>query len=254
MKKCKQPVGACAILLVLFCWSCVTPNNPPPMSFAKFVRDPVSVEGELTKRTGGKIGLGTGMVIYGTKSRTVEDDDFSSAFYFFPVEGALSLWLADMYDLALSLHNGALFGLEGNLMVVKSGGFRLGIVHGLGLGFGGEFTDIGDDWEGGLWADFSGGLMFQFGTGPAGAGFLGFKYTFATSEELGGSGDEEETDTYTHFLTGSLGYMFIAGGLRITPEIIVSYGDWRYDEPYNGPEVKTDVWIILPTISVAAIY
>jgi hypothetical protein len=223
------------------------------MSMAKFVRDPAG----LDTKAKGKVGFSTGLLVYGYQDTDNEnDDDFHSEFGFFPVEAALSVWVADIYDLTLSAHTGMLLGLEGNLALVNEKTFRLGIVHGIGLGFRGNVSGYEDDWEGNFFADFSGGLVLQFSAG-SGAAFVGAKYTYGLHEPLGGDPDSEDPESGTHYVTSSLGYMFVAGGLRITPEFVLSYGDWNYeytDALGSRREADQDIWIFLPTISIAADY
>jgi hypothetical protein len=236
----------------MLCAACVVSTAPPPMSLARFARDPGG------ESAGGKVAVGTGLLIYGTQDDEDEDDDFNSIFYFFPVEGALSFWLDDMYDLSLSFHSGMTGGLEGNLVLVNNEQFRLGIMHGLALGFGGDMIGYEGKWLGGLWADFSAGLFFQVNRGADGAFFAGAKYTYALFEPLGGEDDPDmqEPESWTHYVSWSLGYMVVSGGLRITPEFIFSYGDWNRELTYGPDTFKSDadIWIILPSLSFAAAY
>jgi hypothetical protein len=222
---------AIGLSLSLLSSACIPPTAPPPMSLAKFARDPGGETG------GGKIGMATGMLIYGTQDdENPENDEFNSIFFFFPVEGTLTAWL----------------------VLASTDQFRLGIIHGIGLGFGGQFSGYDGDWSGSLLADFSGGFFFQVSSGTNGVFFAGAKYTYGLHEPLGGEDDPdyEEPESWTHSMTWSLGYMVVSGGLRITPELIMSYGDWNQKVDYGGGEQETDedVWIILPSISFAAAY
>jgi hypothetical protein len=215
------------------------------MSLAKFVRAPSGDD------DAGAVGFSTGMAIVEqyNLSGIEEPDDFESNFYFFPAEGALSFWLAENYDLSLSVNMNALVFLEGSLGV-ELGGIRVALLHGAGVGMWGDATGYEGDWSGMLPYAFSGGLLIQTTMWKSGALFIGVRYTYASGEGLGEAADSE-TDEWAHYATGSLGYTFALGALRITPEFILSYGHYNSDRP-GEPTYDDGAWLILPSINIAA--
>jgi hypothetical protein len=215
------------------------------MSLAKFVRAPSGDDDS------GAVGFTTGMAIVEQYDLydTEEPDDFESNFYFFPTEGALSFWLAEYYDLTLSVNMNALAFLEGSLGA-DLGGVRVALLHGVGVGMWGEATGYDGDWSGAFPYAFSGGLLIQTTLWKSGALFLGCRYTYASAEGLGEAADSE-TDEWAHYVTGSLGYTFALGALRITPEFILSYGHFYRDRP-EEPTYDDGAWVIIPTINFAA--
>lgn len=252
MKKAIHPIAVAGALALsfLFC-GCVERVSFPAMSMAKFVHSPVE------DNDAGRVSFSTGWMIYEDVNLETElngEDDSKTMFFFFPPEGSLSLWLVDNYDLTLSANLGAMMFLEGNLGV-DLGKLRVGFLHGVGLGFWGEATDIGDEWEGTLPYAFSAGLVVQSSPSKVGEVFFGFRYTYSAIEPLGGSKQqrEEETKRWAHYFNGSLGFIFKAGALRIIPEFIFCYGHYVAD-PYAGETLTGTGLIIIPTVSLAAAF
>lgn len=237
------PVLAAALL---FCAGCAEGPGFPSMSLAKFVRAPSGDD------DAGAVGFSTGVAIVEQYDMTgSEPDDFESSFYFFPAEGALSFWLAENYDLSLSVNMNALAFLEGSLGA-DLGGVRVAFLHGVGLGIWGEATGYEGDWYGSFPYAFSAGLLVQTTLWKSGALFLGVRYTYSSVEGLGEAADNE-TDEWAHYATGSLGYTFVTGALRITPEFILSYGH-RYRDRPEEPTYDDGAWMIIPTINIAAAF
>ena len=245
MKYQKTLSAAFALAAALFiCAGCAEGPGFPSMSLAKFVRAPCGDD------DAGAVGFSTGVAIVEQYDMTGdESDDFASSFYFFPAEGALSFWLAENYDLSLSVNMNALAFLEGSLGA-DLGGVRVAFLHGVGLGIWGEATGYEDDWAGSLPYAFSAGLLIQTTLWKSGALFLGVRYTYSSAEGLGEAADSE-TDEWAHYATGSLGYTFTTGALRITPEFILSYGH-RYRSDPDDSTYDDGAWMILPTINIAA--
>lgn len=242
-----------ALLAAIFLFSCVSPNIPPPMSFAKFVRDP----GE--NRTSGKVSFSTGAAIVGEDDGSPDtpfgESEFNSYFYFFPVEGALSAWLLDNYDLTFSVGVPFVMGLEGNFSFVATDTFRLGFIHGLGLAFMGDFSGYEDDWAGALYPDLSAGLFMQYNN-KIGSAFLGIKYTYGMYEPLGGSSESPDPTSNTHYITWAVGHSFVAGRLRITPEFVMTWGDWHweYPDPDYPNEGDSELMAFILSATFAAAY
>jgi len=241
--RCSKILPTAAVLLL--CAGCAGGPGYPSMSLAKFVRAPASDD------DAGVVGFTTGMAIVEqyTIEAIEESDDFESNFYFFPAEGALSFWLAENYDLTLSVNMNAIMFLEGSLGA-DLGGVRVALLHGVGVGMWGEATGYDNDWSGMLPYAFSGGLLIQSTLWKSGALFLGVRYTYASGEGLGEAADSE-TDEWAHYVTGSLGYTFALGALRITPEFILSYGHFYRERP-EEPTYDDGAWVIIPTINFAA--
>lgn len=242
-------VSLAALLLIT---GCAEGPGFPAMSLAKFVRAPAGDD------DAGAVGFSTGMAIV-EQYRLYDSDepeDFESNFYFFPAEGALSFWLADNYDLSLSVNMSSLMFVEGSLGV-DLGGVRIAFLHGVGVGMMGEATghdsgdpDYEDEWSGALPYAFSGGLLIQTTMWKSGALFIGARYTYSSIQGLGEAADSE-VDEWAHFVTGSLGYTFALGALRITPEFILSYGHHYRDRP-EEPTYDDGAWVIIPSINIAA--
>ena len=222
--------------------ACVTPNLPPPMSMSKFVHTPAA-QGTRT----GSVGASTGVTIIGAEKDDKKELDGN--FFFFPIEAQLAMSLHQMYDAAVAINNGGMLGLEGNLNLLVTPTFRLGIVHGFGMGFGGELHTNRGEWDGLLHYAFTIGVLGQFQLGGLGTFFLGSKYTFSHLEDLGDDPDGDEP--MTHYVTTSLGFAIPFGALRVVPEFIFSYGGYQPEDAGGGPKT-TDLWIISPSISVAA--
>ena len=211
-------------------------------------------------RTSGKVSFSTGTAIVGEKDKS-EDvdpsrDDFTSYFYFFPVEGSLSLWLLENYDLTLSVGAPFVMGLEGNLSIAPSESVRVGIIHGMAFAFMGQFTGYEGDWSGEFLPDLSAGLFLQFSTAGIGTTFLGFKYSYGMYSQLGGPDDYQKDLSETHYISWAIGHSFTTGRLRITPEFMMCYGDWHWeyrDDDYPG-EGDSDLYAFALSITFAAAY
>jgi hypothetical protein len=179
---------------------CITSTPMPSVSFSKFVRDPQKEEGAT-----GKLGFSTGTVI---QKRQADDHWFV---YSFPLEGAVSGWITERFDMTFSLSSG--LNYDGNIALYAGDRFRFGILHGLSFGF----------WESKYFEDalvgLSIGLFFQYGAAGYGALFGGFSYLLAIPDTARGELGEEKT----HYFKGSLGYMFMLGRFRLALELVHSY-------------------------------
>jgi len=242
-----------AFLIAVSLVSCLSPFNPPPLSFSKFVRDP----GE--DRKSGKISFSTGAAA-GIEQPIGEDDprtgESRSYLLLFPSEGALSMWLGEYYDLTFSVGASLNLGVEGNLSLALSDALRLGFVHGVGLSFMGDITSRGDYWTGYIFPGFSAGMFMQYSHSGIGAAFLGIKYTYGIFARLGGDPRQADPDSGTHYISGSVGHSFLAGRLRITPEFIMCYGDWHYEDnnQVTPTERNFDLFAFILLITLAAAY
>jgi hypothetical protein len=215
------------------------------MSLAKFVRAPASDEA-------GVVGFSTGVAIVDHPDLSGINggsEDFEGSFYFFPFEGALSLWLGEYYDLSLSVNSTSMLFLEGSLGI-DLGGVRVALLHGVGVDMWDQVSGPDTGWVGILHYGFSGGLLIQSTLFNAGTLFLGARYAYAEIDYLY---DPPGIDhwAWTHSVTGSLGFTFITGFLRITPEFILSYGH-HYAGDSGEPTYDDTAWVIIPTINLSA--
>lgn len=251
--RCLAALLLAALLAAVPLISCRTPFNPPPMSFSKFVRDP----GE--GRKSGKVSFSTGAAA-GIEKPIGEDDPLTgqsrSYLLLFPSEGALSMWLGEYYDLTLSVGASLNLGVEGNLSLALSDAFRLGLVHGVGLAFMGDLAGDGEHRQGYLYPGFSAGIFAQYSHSGIGAAFLGIKYTYGMYAPVGGDPGQIDPDSATHYITWSIGHSFVAGRLRITPEFVMGYGDWHWEnnDPRVPAERNSDLFAFILLITLAAAY
>jgi hypothetical protein len=205
---------------------------PPPAGFAKFVRRTPAEAGS------GSLGFATG-AFYG--NRKVKDKREDDIFMLFPFEGFASMKLAGAYDLSASVNSLGVLSLEGDLVLLEFNGFLLGVPHGIGFSY-----YKSDEYK--LTAlDLSGGLFLQ---GPIGRHSIifGARYTYAlawwdhASEELLGS----------HFVTGSLGFIFRLSRLSISVELIggvESAEVWMFE-----PTTPSVSWIVMPLVGLSVAY
>jgi len=238
----KLSAAATLATALLLCAGCAEGPGFPAMSLAKFVRAP-SPDGDA-----GLVGFSTGVAFVDRPS--FPGMSMESDFYMFPFEGALSLWLLEYYDLSLSANSSAMLTLEGSLGI-DLGGVRLSLLHGAGVGLWEKVSgpDLGLQ-TGTLHYGFSGGLMIQTTGWESGVGFLGARYSYAEIEDLN---DPHTIENWarTHAVTGSLGFTFKTGFLRITPEFILSYNH-RYAGDTSEADYESDSWLIIPTVNLAA--
>jgi len=226
----------CLIAAVFVGPGCAFPSLPPPMSAAKFVRPSASTEGEGADSAGGKVAASTGLFIH-------HEDEQTNVFTF-PGEGALSLWLAPNYDVAITAGN-FLASAEGNFVVLEAP-LRLGVLHGLGFSIFDNSGGTDEPRETTLFLDLTVGAFAQFPVPDAGDLFGALKYTYATNAE------DEDRDVLrsTHYVTGSAGYMLRLGGLLVSPELIVSLGSWV---PQDNADRET-FWMAILAGTVGAAY
>jgi hypothetical protein len=219
------------------------------MSASKFARDPWPPLSKNESTTKGKVGFSTGA---GFLAEEEQDHKYSAYLNLFPVEGSLSFWLGDIYDLTFAVNLAWQLSTEGNLRLLQKDRFRLGFVHGVNLGLSVDFQDKDvASWDSMFLYGLSGGLMAQWNSGERGVLIAGAKYTFSSYETF--SDEEQEPEDHTHYLTGSLGYMFYTGRLRITPEIILSFGDWNVYFGSQAP-LHRELWFVVSSVTFAAVY
>lgn len=195
---------------------CVFPHPPPPMSMAKFARPPADRD---------RIGFSTGLGMH-------LDDEEEASVYAFPVEAGMGVSLGDRYDLGFSVGN--LIGTaEGNFALIDDD-FRIGILHGLGLGL------MATQDEQALLAQFTGGTFLQ--TGRRAAFFMGLKAT---------RGLVVGTDVVppTTFLTGTVGFL-PSGRIKVVPEVALQRANWRAGEPLEA----TTSWTVVIGVTVLLHY
>ena len=216
---------------------CAIPGAPPPMSAARLVRLPLPAEpaaGAGEAATHGNVGASAGLLF-------AADDNGGTLYSIMPEAGA-GLWLHDMYDLTVAVDPYQL-SLEGDLVLLRTPALRLGILHGVGGGLVAELADSSGGTRVSWWlAHLTAGVFAQVASTPAGAAFAAVKYTYSTSSD---------TDTIipTHYLSGSLGYLFRVGALRVAPEVALSYG--RTD-PTDPMASASWFFLIIPGVSVSA--
>lgn len=242
----KISIAALAAALLL-CAGCYNGPGFPAMTLAKFVR--ASSADDDT----GLVGVSTGLAIVDQPEGSyagLGSGGFYGDLFSFPFEGALSLWLAEYYDLSLSVNSSAMLTLEGSLGV-DLGGVRVALLHGAGVGMWNQISgpDLGHP-QGTLHYGFSGGLMIQTTGWQSGTLFFGSRYTYAEIEDLNDPHTIEDW-ARTHSVTGSLGFTFTAGFLRITPEFILSYS-YRHIGDTSESDYDGSVWLIIPTVNLAA--
>lgn len=176
---------------------CIMPNPPPSQSLAKFVRDPPSQAKAGGPGSRGRVSVGSGVAVYETKAKEPNEEAMTGSIYLFPVEGSLSLFLGERYDLSFSVSSSLLLGMDGNLALLATPRLRLGLLHGIGLGLTGCAINCRDEessekWGGVLAYNVSVGLMSQIEVGRSGALFMGARYGFASHAELGYGEDDSE--------------------------------------------------------------
>jgi hypothetical protein len=179
-------------------------------------------------------------------------------------EGSLTMQLMPRYDLALTTMPWKATA-EGNALVVDNGSLRLGIIHGLGMGFIADITKDGGeeerDWV--LLYDMSIGLMLEAETSESSSLFTSAKYSYSDYTHGGAETDDPDTSMPTNTIAGSIGYLAQLGALQIIPEIIVSRASYEDQSvTYSGSSdgnVSTAVettdrtyWLFLVGLTVAA--
>lgn len=205
------------LLLITILSGCVFPHPPPPMSMAKFARPPADRD---------RIGFSTGLGMY-------IDDNEETSVYAFPVEAGLGISLGDRYDLGFSVGN-LMGSAEGNFALID-GDFRLGILHGLGVGL----VATQDDQS--LLAQLTGGAFLQ--TGRRRAFFMGLK---ATRGFVVGS----EAFRPTTFYTGTFGFL-PSGRIKVVPELAIQRANWR--ESDDAPDSLVS-WTVVIGVTVLLHY
>jgi hypothetical protein len=238
------------IVISSLLFACNPPNSPPSMSAQKFVHDPPGAASVDDEALNGTLGVSTGALLAVRESR--EQDKYAADLYLFPVEGYLSLWIDEIYDLAFSVNSGWQLTSEGNIRLLKSEHMRLGFVHGISFGLSVDFEEKKPEtWDGAFSYGFSGGLVGQINTSPRGVLLASVKYTFSSRENWGD--DWTGPEDHTHYITTSLGHAFNLSRLSVTPEIILGYGDWN-DYAGDEPLIHRDLWIIVASATFSAGY
>jgi hypothetical protein len=192
---------------------CAMPQPPPPMSMAKFARPPAQRN---------RLGFSSGVAMH-------IDPDEDTSLYAFPVEGGLGASFGDRYDLGISF--GPFLGTaEGNVALID-GDFRLGIIHGLGLGL------IATDEDQSLVTQLTGGTFLQ--TGRRRAFFMGLKGTYGLT--VGPSDTFEDAGIYT----GTMGFL-PSGRVKVIPELAVQNMRWEEaSEPLSAWTVAIGVTVMI---------
>lgn len=239
-----------AMVFLLSATGCIESILPPQMSAAKFVRpnrpdkeQAATGDESTTGRQSsedkdsdkGKVNASTGILI------NTEKHAYNSnvTVFMFPVEGAWTGFLAERYDLSVSINNYGFLGLEGNGILYSGNKVSLGLLHGLQFGMS-LFPDEPDESLLGFGA--SGGLFLQTVAGRRGTFFGATKYTFNALTPV----EEMEMDFSFHHATVSLGGAAQVGRLQVIPELIVDFGFLRDDDLTNI--------MIIPTITLSAGY
>lgn len=192
---------------------CALPQPPPPMSMAKFARPPAQRN---------RLGFSSGIAMH-------IDPDEDTSLYAFPVEGGLGASFGDRYDLGISF--GPFLGsAEGNVAIID-GDFRLGIIHGVGLGL------ISTDEDQSLVTQFTGGTFLQ--TGRRRAFFMGLKGTYGVTV-----GPSDAFDNAA-FYTGTMGFL-PSGRVKVIPELAVQNIRWEPSgEPLSAWTVAIGVTVMI---------
>ena len=214
---CERMRRLIVLLVAAATAGCAFPHPPPPMSMAKFARPPVDRD---------RIGFSTGLGM-------LIDDDEETSVYAFPVEAGLGVTLGERYDLGFSVGN-LLGTAEGNFALL-TGDLRLGILHGLGVGY------VATETEQSLLAQFTGGAVLQIGRRRA--FFSGVK---ATRGVVVGS----EVFRPTTFYTGTVGFL-PSGRLKVVPELAIQRANWRESDDAQDP---TTSWAIVIGVTVLLHY
>ncbi|MFB6373238.1 MAG: hypothetical protein ABEN55_09015 [Bradymonadaceae bacterium] len=224
--------------LVLLALGCVR-GVPTTQNASKFVREAPPLEDfedvdyEEEAEEGGKLSASTGVTFQTQK--TVDVADRESSLAALTTEGALTLYLAERYDLVFSVGN-FLFNVDGNYWLLDDG-TRLGLMHGAGIGYFGSETNVDGEsfWTHRLLANLGGGLFWQASSAEDGTPFAALRYTFSALNinrvgEL--VPDLENNFRPTHYATGNLGLIIPAPNGSVSPELAVSYG-WHPEQRIN---------------------
>lgn len=191
---------------------CMLPGSPPTYGLAKSLRMP---HGDAPPAP--RLSANVSAVVFSDEGNAL-----------FPwVEGALSVPVAEHYDLAISAHAGKL-NVDGNLSFALGDRLRLGLLHGAGVGL-----VVGDDPV--VVVDASVGALLQLRTGESSAAFLAGRWVY--SDAL-----EEDTRAAT-YLGGALGLATRIGErLTLTPELLVA----------SAGNEKGSTIVIVPSLGLSA--
>lgn len=183
------------------------------MSMAKFARPPAQRN---------RLGFSSGVAMH-------IDPEEDTSLFAFPLEAGLGVSYGDRYDLGISF--GPLLGTaEGNLALVDSD-FRLGFIHGLGVGM------LATEDDQSLLTQFTGGTFLQ--TGRRRAFFMGLKATYGLVVGPSNAFDDSV------FYTGTIGFL-PAGRVKVIPELAVQNVRWEpQDEPLSAWSVAIGVTVML---------
>lgn len=214
---------------------CVAPSMPPHMSFSRHLGP--TAEGGETKNA--RIGMSTGAVI-------MTQPDEGSMLALFPTEGFLT-YSGKHYSGSFAAGH-FLGSYEGSLLFVNNEDARIGLLHGLGIGYIRE-TSEEDDAASALFYDVSAGTMLEVHSGENGSGFLAFRYTYANALRWPAADVYRQTD----YLTFGIGAHLRLGRLEVVPELVYSRGSWQAQtygwQPGAPLPEKVHVNYIIPMIT-----
>ena len=200
-----------AVLLVgASLFGCVAPAMPPHMSFSRHLGP---FENEAEEAQTARIGMTTGAVI-------MSQPEEGSLLALFPSEGFLA-YFGEHYSGSFAAGH-FLGSYEGSLLLKNADKVRVGLLHGLGLGYQRNMPEQNDA-SSVLFYDVSGGLMIEVQPGENGKGFVAFRYTYANVKQWPAGDEFRQTD----YLTFGAGAHLQFGRLEVTPELVYSRGTWQ---------------------------
>ncbi len=229
-----------AILLVgASLLGCVAPAMPPHMSFSRHL---APFENEAEEAQTARIGLTTGAVIM---SRPEE----GSLLALFPSEGFLA-YFGEHYSGSFAAGH-FLGSYEGNLLLKNDDKVRVGLLHGLGLGYQRDRPEQNDA-SSALFYDLSAGLMIEVQPRKNGKGFVASRYTYANVKQWPAGDEFRQTD----YLTFGVGAHLQFGRLEVTPELVYSRGTWQVTDfdwrTGRQTQVGTHLNYLIPMITFSA--
>lgn len=201
---------------------CVT-TVPSTQSASKFVR-----EGSDSDSANKLSAMGA---VQGVSSKSDDGETRLGQLLGFNVEGAYSAQLANRYDLVVSGGN-YLANVDGNYALWLEG-MRLGLLHGVGLGYyANENTNVRGDkvgWSHNFKFNGSSGVFFQLSEASDGTFFSAARYTFSAVQSVypeEAVPDDEETSELAkaHYGTLNLGYLVPLKEISLSPEVALNYG------------------------------
>ncbi len=215
--------------------ACSAPAMPPHMGFSRHLAPIEDESGEVEST---RLGFSTGALLL-----TQEEDE--DLLILFPTEGFISFF-GQRYSASFAAGH-FLGSYEGDLLLVNRRSVRVGLLHGLGLGYQRSSPEVGDA-ESALFYDLSAGLMVEVRSGESGKAFLGFRYTLADVSE------EPDDDFFqrTDYLTFGGGVHFRVGRVDVTPELLFSRATWK-EPDFSGPATETTKYLnyFIPGIAVS---